>query len=129
MNRPVNISIVLNGYVAQVGCQTLVFNDLDCLLNNLKCYLQDPAKAEREFLIGAKNRKITMGYQGDGVEGTNGPVGTRGPIGDVGRRGPEGPAGCDAGAQVFGYAASAPAPDYPPPPVAGTMTTAVPGNY
>lgn len=60
MNRPVNISIVLNGYVAIVGCQTIVFNDLDCLLTNLKVYLQDPDKAEKQFLVGAKNRKITM---------------------------------------------------------------------
>ena len=61
MNRPVKISFALNGFVAEVGCQTLVFNDLTQLLGDLKSYLQDPEAAETHFRKNALNTKVTLG--------------------------------------------------------------------
>ncbi len=63
MNRPVNISFALNGFIATVGCQTLVFNDLDELLGNLRSYLQDPEATETAMRKNALNTKITLGSQ------------------------------------------------------------------
>ena len=63
MNRPVKISFALNGFVAEVGCQTLVFNDLDELLGNLRSYLQDPEATETAMRKNALNTKITLGDQ------------------------------------------------------------------
>lgn len=52
----INISAVLNGWVAQVGCQTLVYNDLDALLKDLREYLTEPRSKIKTFLEGAVNR-------------------------------------------------------------------------
>lgn len=63
MNRPVKISFALNGFVAEVGCQTLVYNDLTQLLGDLKSYLQDPEATEKRFRANALNTKVTLGDQ------------------------------------------------------------------
>lgn len=63
MNRPVKISFALNGFVAEVGCQTLVYNDLTQLLGDLKSYLQDPEATEKRFRATALNTKVTLGDQ------------------------------------------------------------------
>lgn len=69
MNRPVKISFALNGFVAEVGCQTLVFNDLDELLGNLRSYLQDPEAVETSMRKSALNTKITLGNQPQPLNG------------------------------------------------------------
>ena len=47
--REVKIVAVMNGYIAVVGCQTLVFETRERLLNELARYLADPEGVEREY--------------------------------------------------------------------------------
>jgi len=61
MFRNVQISAVLNGWVVQCGCQTLVFSDRNDLLNELNAYLKDPTGTEARFLKTSVNAAITMG--------------------------------------------------------------------
>lgn len=61
MNRPVKISFALNGFVAEVGCQTLVYNDRSALLNDLSSYLDNPEATEKRFRETAINTKVTLG--------------------------------------------------------------------
>lgn len=63
MNRPVKISFALNGFVAEVGCQTLVYNDRSALLNDLSSYLDNPEATEKRFRETAINTKVTLGDQ------------------------------------------------------------------
>lgn len=49
MIREINIRAVLNGYVVQVGCQTVVYNSVDTLLVELRNYLIDPEDAEKRY--------------------------------------------------------------------------------
>ncbi len=55
MIRPVTIKAVLSGWIAEVGCQTLVFNTLDDLIMSLKEYLIHPVQEERKFLTQSVN--------------------------------------------------------------------------
>lgn len=57
----INIKPVLNGWVAEVGCQTLVFNDMSVLLEELESYLKDPIGTENSYRENAVNCKITLG--------------------------------------------------------------------
>lgn len=56
MGRAVNIQKVLNGYIVNVGCQTVVFNDRDTLLIELSKYFYNPAEREAHY------RKIYGGF-------------------------------------------------------------------
>jgi hypothetical protein len=47
--RAVTISVVDNGFVANVGCVTLVFPHLGELMDALQQYLTDPEKARQEW--------------------------------------------------------------------------------
>lgn len=58
--RSIKIEPALNGFIVQAGCQTVVFESVDALLNKLHDYLTDPAKTEKEFVASAINRKYTM---------------------------------------------------------------------
>lgn len=58
-NTPVNpepyvneikIQKVLNGYIAKVGCKTVVFEGKEKLLVELARYLSNPAQVEKEYL-------------------------------------------------------------------------------
>lgn len=49
MIRDITIRTVLNGYVVQVGCQTVVYNSVDTLLVELRNYLIDPEDAEKRY--------------------------------------------------------------------------------
>ena len=49
MYRTITIEAVLNGFVAHVGCQRVVFNEVDALLQALKAYYGDPEKVEQNF--------------------------------------------------------------------------------
>lgn len=55
MHRPIEIAVVLNGYIAKVGCQTVVFQSLDELMTAMRRYLLDPAGEEQRFVKEAKN--------------------------------------------------------------------------
>lgn len=49
MYYSVTIKKAANGFVVEVGCQTLVFENQTMLLAQLDKYLTDPRRAEREF--------------------------------------------------------------------------------
>lgn len=61
--REVRISAVLNGWVATVGCQTLVYDDADELVHDLREYMADPAKKEMQVLKDAKNKYLVCREQ------------------------------------------------------------------
>ena len=46
----IKIKAVLNGYICQVGCQTVVFGSRKKLLKELDRYLNNPAAVEKEYL-------------------------------------------------------------------------------
>jgi hypothetical protein len=54
--RPINqpntviIDKVLNGYIIKVGCQTVVFESLEVMVNELEKYFNDPRKLENEYI-------------------------------------------------------------------------------
>ncbi len=59
MIRDISIRAALNGFTVQCGCQQLVFETVDKLIDNLRDYLRDPDKHEKKFLSEAINRKHT----------------------------------------------------------------------
>lgn len=59
MFRPLTITAVLNGWVVQCGCQTLVFQDRNQLTSELDAYLKDPQATEARFLKTAVNKEHT----------------------------------------------------------------------
>lgn len=57
MLRPIQIEPVFHGFIVRVGCKTLVFESADTLVKELKAYLKNPEKAQREWLMErASNR-------------------------------------------------------------------------
>ena len=50
MTRPITIEPVLNGFVVQVGCQRVVFNNINELCDNLRAYYRDPRTMEKAFI-------------------------------------------------------------------------------
>lgn len=55
MLRKITIKSVLNGFIVKVGCQTLVFDDVNVMLSELGKYLLDPDEVEREYLDNSIN--------------------------------------------------------------------------
>ncbi len=51
--RSIHIDAVMNGFIVQVGCQTLVIGSIDQLMNNLRTYLEHPLTVEKSFRDGA----------------------------------------------------------------------------
>jgi hypothetical protein len=47
--REVTIRKVLNGFIVQVGCQTLVFDDKAKMLIELSSYIDNPAQMEKLY--------------------------------------------------------------------------------
>jgi len=60
MIRDISIHAVLNGFVVQVGCQTIVFNTVESLASNLVLYLNNPSEFEKEFVHTAINHEHTL---------------------------------------------------------------------
>jgi hypothetical protein len=56
--KQVTITPVLNGFKVQVGCQEVVFRDIDELCAELKRYQKTPAQVEKEYLVKAVNKNI-----------------------------------------------------------------------
>ena len=56
--RDVKITAVLNGWIAKVGCQTLVYNDKKALLHDLGTYMADPKGTEKAFIKNAVNKRL-----------------------------------------------------------------------
>ena len=59
MIRPITITAVMNGFVVTVGCQTVVFNDVQTLCGQLANYLTHPEQTEQQFSMHP-NAKHTM---------------------------------------------------------------------
>jgi hypothetical protein len=56
----IQIEAVLNGWVCQVGCQRIVYNDRRTLLNDLDDYLRDPVGTHERIVKGAANAPLLM---------------------------------------------------------------------
>lgn len=61
MLREINIRPVLNGFVAQIGCQSLAYTSVDKLVLDLGAYLRDPEETEKRIIKEEGfNRKHTL---------------------------------------------------------------------
>lgn len=56
--RKIIIAPSLNGYIVQVGCQTLTFNDGALMLRELTDYLRSPEEVEKRFRENALHREL-----------------------------------------------------------------------
>ena len=56
MTREITIRPALNGYICQVGCQTVVFQTRALLLVELAEYLEKPELTEQRYLNAALNK-------------------------------------------------------------------------
>ncbi len=54
----VTITPVLNGWSVKVGCQTVVFENADRLLNELRCWLADPQSTQKRFQSDSINARF-----------------------------------------------------------------------
>lgn len=54
--REIHIKLALNGFICQIGCQTVVFNTHIALLQELERYLENPKSVESEFIEKAVNK-------------------------------------------------------------------------
>ncbi len=59
MIRDFTVRAVLNGYVVNIGCQTLVFNNPAALCDEIERYLRNPQAVEKEYLNASLNAKHT----------------------------------------------------------------------
>jgi hypothetical protein len=59
--REVIVRPVLNGFVVQVGCQTLVYNRIEDVAENLIAYQKDPEGTEKKFAESAVNKTLGGG--------------------------------------------------------------------
>jgi hypothetical protein len=76
MLRNISITTALNGFIVNVGCQTVVFDSRKKLLKALKAYLEDPEKFEEEFV---KEKGFNHRHTMDGAPLRIGTVGTDAP--------------------------------------------------
>ncbi len=51
----VKIKPVLNGFICKVGCQTVVFNNIDKMLVELEEYLKNPKEKEKDYMENSLN--------------------------------------------------------------------------
>lgn len=61
MTREIIIRPVLNGFVVQVGCQTVVFDSPAKLVEELTNYLQHPKETEENYRRLSCNRDLLEG--------------------------------------------------------------------
>lgn len=48
--RSFNVEVVNNGFIVTIGCQKLVFKELDALAIELKNYWDDPEGVEKHYM-------------------------------------------------------------------------------
>lgn len=65
MIRQIKINFVLNGFIVTAGCQVVVFQTREHLIQELKRYLEDPIHVEKEFLSKSINRDLVKPLQDD----------------------------------------------------------------
>lgn len=58
MPQELIIRSVLNGWIVNAGCQTLVFNDADDFAGEFLEWLRDPAKVEGEYQKRVRERGL-----------------------------------------------------------------------
>lgn len=64
MIRDIKIRPVLNGFIVDVGCQTIVYDDKAKMISDLSLYYQNPKAFEEEFMrTRAINKEFTMPNQ------------------------------------------------------------------
>ncbi len=51
----VRITSVLNGFVCKIGCQTVVFNSIETMLDELGKYLVNPSEMEKRYVKSSLN--------------------------------------------------------------------------
>lgn len=59
MIRDIKIKPVLNGFICTVGCQTVVFDSRERLLNDLRVYLENPEMVEQKYQAEAINPRLS----------------------------------------------------------------------
>lgn len=65
--RTITINKAMNGFIVTVGCQTLVFEDADTLLEQLDDYLRNPKATETAYLeLYGDTSQTTAGTTGLG---------------------------------------------------------------
>lgn len=67
MIRDIKIHAVLNAFVVNVGCQTVVFDSIESLAGSIEAYLRFPENTETDWRAGAINARHTL----NGAEGVN----------------------------------------------------------
>ena len=55
MIREITIRAVLNGYIVNVGCQIVVFQNRDYMMRELLRYLENPDEVEEEYTTKGLN--------------------------------------------------------------------------
>lgn len=61
MLRPITITPVLNGFIVQVGCQSLAYTDINKLTGDLGDYLKNPEETEKKLIENEGiNRRHTL---------------------------------------------------------------------
>lgn len=55
----IEIGGVLNGWIVKVGCQTVVFSDMQYMLEEIERYIENPKATEKEYMENAKNKTMT----------------------------------------------------------------------
>lgn len=67
-----NITIkgVLNGWIVNVGCQTVVFDDLEIMMKEIQTYIKYPETSEKKYMENRKNHSpgLLEAVQGAGGE-------------------------------------------------------------
>ncbi len=51
----VRITGVLNGFVCKIGCQTVVFDNIETMLAELGKYLRNPSEMEKRYVKSSLN--------------------------------------------------------------------------
>ena len=69
--RSIRVNPVLNGFVVEVGCQTLVFNKIEDVAENLIAYQKAPDGMEKKFAADAVNKTLDNGPVPEPVERPN----------------------------------------------------------
>ena len=82
--RDITISPVVNGFLVTVGCQRVVFTSLDDLIGELRRYVENPAKVEKEYL-GTKHAQTLMSIPAEPHPQLSGPPyqGLAGALGEM----------------------------------------------
>ena len=61
MIRQITIRTILNGFIVDCGCQTVVFTSREVLLTEIGVYLSNPDETERKYREHGVNAKHLLG--------------------------------------------------------------------